>query len=117
MAKKKISQDVKAKLQLRAVEVLSASLHAPAESKQGDVEYQFDIGIEHRINQAEKLVFVVVSVSIREDDCTDVLGSLSSSCIFEIENFGEVVQDTDGKPQLPVKLASTLNDISISTTR
>ena len=78
-------------LHLKAIEVLSSTLTPPVETKSGDVDYLFDIGIEHRVSESERLVFVVVSVVIRADGLPESLGSLTASCIFRIDNLEEVV--------------------------
>lgn len=105
-------------LQLQAIELLSSTLNPPAETKGGDVDYLFDIGIEHRMSEADKLVFVMVSVAVRVDERSEPLGSLVSSCIFQIGNFEEIVlSGPNGNFQLSKKLAGIVNDISISTTR
>lgn len=105
-------------LQLQAIELLSSTLNPPAETKGGDVDYLFDIGIEHRVSEVDKLVFVMVSVAVRVDEHPEALGSLVSSCIFQISNFEEVVlSGPDGNFRLSKKLAGIVNEISISTTR
>lgn len=105
-------------LHLKAIEVLSSTLTPPVETKSGDVDYLFDIGIEHRVSESERLVFVVVSVVIRADGLPESLGSLTASCIFRIDNLEEVViPGPDNGVQLPKKLIASLNNISISTTR
>lgn len=118
MTRKKGATAIIDNLQLQAIELLSSALNPPVETKGGDVDYLFDIGIEHRVSEADKLVFVMVSVTIRVDDRPEALGSLVSSCIFQIGNFDEVVlSGPEGDFHLSEKLAGIVNDISISTTR
>src|SRR3546814_13855704 len=113
MARKKVAAANIESLQLQAIELLSSTLNPPAETKGGDVDYLFDIGIEHRVSEADKLVFVMVSVAIRADDRPEALGTLVSSCIFQIGNFEEVfLSEPDGDSHLSKKLADKIGRAS-----
>jgi hypothetical protein len=80
--------------------------------------FNYNINIESRADAANKLVFVIVHVQIKNDNQTNILGALSVSCVFEIENFEEMIKtEPDGKLNIPQPLIDTLNSISISTTR
>lgn len=118
MARKKATTAITDNLQLQAIELLSITLNPPAETKGGDVDYLFDIGIEHRVSEVEKLVFVMVSVTVRVDEFPESLGLIVSSCIFQVGNFEEVIlPGADGDFHLSKKLVGMINELSISTTR
>jgi hypothetical protein len=117
MAKIEIN-DFKVELQLKAIELLNSSLQLPVGQNAAITSFNYNINIESRADAANKLVFVIVHVEIKNNDQTNVLGALSVSCIFEIVNFEEVIKtEADGKLNIPQSLIDTLNSISISTTR
>lgn len=105
-------------MQIRAIELLNGSLNLPANPNTPVTNFNFNISIESRAEAANKLIFVIVHVEIKNDDHSVVLGALSVSCIFEIVNFEKVIKiEVDGKVNIPQHLIETLNTISISTTR
>lgn len=105
-------------LQIRTIELLNSSIKLPANSNKPITNFNFNIGIESRIDAQNKLIFVIVHVEIKNDDQSIILGNLSVSCIFEIANFVDVIKvKTNGKVDIPQKLIEMLNSISISTTR
>lgn len=105
-------------LQIRTIELLNSSIKLPANSNKPITNFNFNIGIESRIDAQNKLIFVIVHVEIKNDDQSIILGNLSVSCIFEIVNFVDVIKvKTNGKVDIPQKLIEMLNSISISTTR
>jgi hypothetical protein len=105
-------------LQIRGIEILNGSLNLPAKPHTPVTNFNFNINIESRADALNKLVFVIVHVSIKNDDHSAVLGALSVSCIFEIANFADLIKsDCEGKIDIPQHLIETLNSLSISTTR
>ena len=105
-------------MQMKAIEVLNNSLTVPANHNAPLSNFIFNINIESRADEGKKLVFVIVHVEIKNDDQTLVLGTISTSCIFEIGNFENVIKvHGDGRVDIPQLLIETLNSISLSTTR
>jgi hypothetical protein len=105
-------------LQIRGIEILNGSLNLPAKPPTPVTNFNFNINIDSRADALNKLVFVIVHVSINNDDHSDVLGALSVSCIYEIPNYADVIKsDSEGKLDIPQHLIETLNSLSISTTR
>ena len=112
------SKEFNVEMQIKAIELLNGTLNLPANPNAPVTNFNFNIGIESRTDVANKLVFVIVHIEIKNDDHSLVLGAISVSCIFEITNFDEVIKvEADGKVNIPPKLIETLNIISISTTR
>jgi hypothetical protein len=108
----------KVELKIKAIELINGSLQLPVGQNAAITSFNYNINIESRADAANKLVFVIVHVEIKNDDQSYVLGALSVSCIFEIVNFEEVIKtEPDGKLNIPQPLIDTLNSISISTTR
>jgi hypothetical protein len=112
------NNNIKAELQLKSIELLQSSLSTPRNTNINISSYTFNISIESRGDATNKLIFVIVSVEIKDAEQTLLLGSLAVSCIFEIANFKEVIQlNSEGLVIIPESLRNTLNSIAISTTR
>lgn len=79
--------------------------------------YNFNINIEQRINNEEKLVIVVTSVDLIHEGDQQCHASIKTSCIFLIENFQDFVVADTYQVNLPDQFVVTLNSISLSTTR
>jgi len=112
------NNNIIAELQLKSIELLQSSLSTPRNTNINMSSYTFNISIESRGDATNKLIFVIVSVEIKDAEQTLLLGSLAVSCIFEIANFKEVIQlNSEGLVIIPESLRNTLNSIAISTTR
>ncbi len=117
MSAKKI-KEIDAQLQLTAIELLKGSINLPVAPELTLTDFIFNINLESRVDTEKNLVFIITDVEIRNADQTLSLGSLTSSCIFKIMNFNEVITtDLEGVVNLPQHLVDILNSISISTTR
>jgi hypothetical protein len=107
-----------ASFQLKGIELLKGSLNLPPATAEAQTNFNFGINIEAKANQGLKLVFIVVHVDISESPQQILLGSLSVSCIYEVQNYEQVVtHELDGKIKVNNQLLGLLNSISISTTR
>ncbi len=112
------NKELNLELYIKAIELLNSSIKLPANTNKPITDFNFNIGIESRIDAPNKLVFVIVHVEIKNDDQSIILGNLSVSCIFEIANFDNIINlEADGKINMPQELIETLNSISISTVR
>ncbi|MFN8310776.1 MAG: hypothetical protein U0T73_12505 [Chitinophagales bacterium] len=112
------SKDFNVEMQIRGIELLNGSLNLPASPTTPLTNFNFNINIESRADVANKLVFVIVHIDIKNEDHSYILGALSVSCIFEIVNFEDVIKiESDGQFNIPQGLIETLNSISISTAR
>lgn len=110
--------EFKVEMQLRAIELINSTLHSPTVPNISVANFNFNIGIETKADATNKLVFVIVSIDIRNDDQSLILGSLTVSCIYEIVNFDTLMKnDAEGKLEIPTQLIEILNSISISTVR
>lgn len=105
-------------LQIKGIELLNFSLNLPSNLNKPITNFNFNIEIESRADAANKLVFVIVKVEIKNDKHLELLGEMSVSCIFQISNFESVLKlEENGKVIIPQPLIETLNSISISTVR
>ncbi|HUC82356.1 MAG TPA: hypothetical protein VMR70_15730 [Flavisolibacter sp.] len=111
-------QEFTASLQLKSIELLNGSINLPGVPNVSLSNFNFNIGLESKADAANKLLFVIVSVEIKTEDQNYVLGSLSASCIYSLDNFEELVKiEANGRLDMPKPLVEMLNSISISTTR
>lgn len=112
------NKEIDAQLQLIAIELLKGSINLPVAPELALTDFIFNINLESRVDTEKSLVYIITDVEIKNADQTLSLGSLTSSCIFKVMNFNEVIHaDAEGIVTLPQDLADILNSISISTTR
>lgn len=105
-------------LQLKSIELLKESISLPSVPDVSLNNFNFNISLENKADATNKFLFAIVSVEIRSEDQSHILGSLAVSCIYSVANFDEVVKiEADGKLDIPQPLIEILNSISISTTR
>lgn len=104
-------------IELKGIELLNSSLNLPPAQTKVD-EFKYNINLESKADTRNKLFFVVVAVEVKNDDETIVFGSLIVSCIFQLENFDQVIQfDAEHKLNVPQTLIDLVNTISVSTVR
>jgi len=102
---------------LKSVELIDVCLKHPDKSNIHIQKYNFNINIEQKINNENKLIIVIIDIKIMGDDKLLELGSIKTSNIYEILNFNDfIISDTD-TAEFPEKFMMDLNSISISTTR
>lgn len=101
---------------LAAIELLKASLNHPEKKIPAQINFQFDISLEHKFRLEENIFLVITKIDVSNDDKSALLGSLSSSCVFRIDNLNEFVNGAN-KIKFHQHFIDTLNSISISTTR
>lgn len=112
------NKDFKVELGFKAIEVLNSSIQSPTKPITEKVDFTFDIKLEYRVDAENKHIFIIVHVKIKDNQQSIVLGSITTSCIYEIVNFQDVIIVYDnGKVDMPTGLMETLNATSISTTR
>ncbi|MFN8258142.1 MAG: hypothetical protein U0W24_20805 [Bacteroidales bacterium] len=103
--------------QLKAIELIDVNLKHPAIPFNQPTLFHFNINIEHKINPDNNLVIVIAFINILHEDKETNLGSLKSSCIFEIVNFNEFYNKETNQVSFPDNILVTLNSITISTVR
>jgi len=105
--------------QLKGIEILDSYLLSPPKNKRGTKEYHFNLGLEHKIANEQKVIFVLIKVEVFHEDKKTLLGSLRTSLNFVVDNFEEIIQkkDKNSKVIIPTEFIDILNSISISTLR
>lgn len=110
-------EQVNVNFQIKGIELLEINLKHPQIPLELERTYNFNINIEQRINNEEKLVIVVTSVDLIHEVDQQCHASIKTSCIFLIENFQDFVVAHTNQVNLPDQFVITLNSISLSTTR
>jgi hypothetical protein len=115
------TQEFDVEIDLKGIEVLGMSLPVPINYSGKPVSYSFQIELDHRIDIASQLVFIISNVEVTEGDAPvenqDKAGIIVS-CFFEVKELvSKVTVKEDGIITIPIGLLQVLNSISISTTR
>lgn len=110
--------DIPAELQFRGIELVSSNIASSLFNIESNKAFTFEIKTEVQLNQENKFIIVIIGVQVFNEAKDFQLGSLSTNNIFFVENYESIVtQDNNGKVSIPESLVTTLNSISISTTR
>jgi hypothetical protein len=102
---------------LKGIELLDVSLKHQEKPLVGEVIFNYNISLEHRIKAENNLIVVIASVDILNSDKSVSYGSLKASCIFDIMNLSKFIDVENKKLNLPNEILISLNSISISTVR
>jgi glycosylphosphatidylinositol transamidase (GPIT) subunit GPI8 len=120
MKHKKIveQQNLNIEMQLNGVTLLSSNQILSTADTINIRKFNFNINIETKADAPNKLLFAIIHVEILTEDHSQILGGISVSCNFELNNFDALIKiDSDGKLTLPQQLIDVINSISLSTTR
>ena len=103
---------------LKGFEILDVIIVYPENSLPQNSKFKFTVNIEHKTNLEKKLVFVITTITIIYEENSSKLGSIKTSCIFNIDNIKEFTSVKEEKLiNFPDSFINSLNSISISTTR
>ncbi len=103
---------------LKGFELLDVMIVYPENPLPQNSKFKFTVNLEHRTNLEKKLVFVITTITIIYEEKSSKLGSIKTSCIFNIDNIEEFTSVKKEKLiDFPDAFINSLNSISISTTR
>ena len=109
---------ISAEIQFRSIELISSNITASLFNIENNNAFTFEIKTEIQLNQENKFIIVIISVQIFNESKDFQLGSLTTNNIFFVENYESIVtQEGNGKVSIPDTVVTSLNSISISTTR
>jgi hypothetical protein len=109
---------ISAEIQFRSIELISSNITALLFNIENNNAFTFEIKTEIQLNQENKFIIVIISVQIFNESKDFQLGSLTTNNIYFIENYESIVtQEGNGKVSIPDTIVTSLNSISISTTR
>jgi len=117
MAKKKV-QEVNLSMQLLNIELLEFTLTRQTKPFEENQPVNFQVGMEQRFDLPNKIAFVATVITIVDNiEEANVLAKITTSCNFSIENLEGFTNSETRKVLLPELFITTLNAVSISTTR
>jgi len=118
MSQKDEKIDFTAEVRLQGIELLKGTLSLPPTMDVSVANFNFTINVGSKVDTQNKLIFMIVDVEIRSEDQLHLLGALSVSCIYYVDNYEKIVKVlADGRLDLPKNFLDALNSISVSTTR
>lgn len=101
--------------QIKGIELLDVQINHSEEPLKTQITFQFDISLEHRINANDKLIILICSINVNDEENSAKLGFLRASCIFEVNNIADFM--VNKQINFPDTILNTLNSITISTVR
>jgi len=109
--------DISVNFQIKGVELMESCINPSINPVAPEMVFNFDINLEHRINPENDILIVVCSISVFDEKREDQLGKLKAGCIYLIKDLKRFVNAETKALELPEAIATTLNSVSISTTR
>lgn len=103
--------------QLRNIDIVGVSLKNPEKPLPKECQFNFDINIQQRISSEEKLIIVAPNISVRIDNGKEVYGRFKANIVFQVQNLENFKIQKNAKYEIPESFITTLNSISISTSR
>lgn len=114
-----IENDITLKIGFHTIEIMNCHIDVPMDNLPSLSTFNFNVNTEMQINVEHNFLIIVVSVNIYNSDKSLEVGFFKANNVFNVlENF-EYIKNKLGKEHVPVskELATSLNSISISTTR
>ena len=111
MAKQKFN------FQLRNIDVVDVFQKNPEKPIPKECQFNFDINIQQRISGEEKLIIVAPTISIRINNGNEVCGRFKANIFFDVQNLDDFKDTDTNNFDIPEPFITTLNSISISTSR
>lgn len=112
-----LPDNLQVQLKMKGVELIKSQIN-PFVPGFTAKEFQFTLNVETKLDPLQQLAFIIISVDIKADDRPDILGVISSACIFGIDNFEKVFKKiTEDKYDTSDDLMFMLISISVSTLR
>ncbi|HEY6082285.1 MAG TPA: hypothetical protein VIU45_02435 [Chitinophagaceae bacterium] len=102
---------------LKGIEIIQSVLNPLPKPGLNEEGFIFNIQVEQKIDAANKLIHAIVHIHVLSNEVESELASLSTLCVFHVENLDEVLKKENEKMQLPDHFINTLSSIAISTSR
>jgi len=114
---KKTNKEQQIAFQIKGIELLDFKLNQPKQPLPVQTTFNFNINLEQRISPENKLVIVITTIEILNENNNVLLASVKGSCIFEVANLEEFLPEGSQKVSFPDNILVSFNSISISTMR
>jgi|GEM_PF-605159 len=109
---------IKTEIQLIGIDIIEITLKLPDVNVEPVTAYNFNAGIETRLNPTQNAIIVLISIQINSEDLKTNFAYIKTGCQYKISNFHELINSTPNvAPLIPPPLLDVLNSISLSTTR
>jgi hypothetical protein len=106
------------RFKLHGIELISFSVYPQPDREYPKSVFEFNINQEQKTNDEKKIIIVFTSVTIRASGNETILASIYVACGFEFSSFEEIFKkNTAGIYLIPQDLSTSINRISIATTR
>lgn len=109
--------DEKIKYKLAGIELVDVHLIHPEKLLPANYLYHFNINLEYKINIEKSFILVICYIEIMQEDKKTKLGSVKTSCMFEINELERFLKNENIEINLPEEILLSLNSVTISTTR
>jgi hypothetical protein len=108
-----------AKIKFKGIELLSINMvRRPDNIAILATNFHFEVNAELRVNPELKIILIIVDINIRELNQEELRASISVGCVFDVDNFDEVIKkQNETLYNVPPELDALLKSVSISTTR
>lgn len=103
--------------QINNIEILDSNLRFPGNLVNELETFHYNIQLQHRVDEVNKLLFVDTAVNILHKNKKTELGSIKVSCVYYIENLAEFKSTANKQFDFPNDFINAVNSISLSTTR
>ncbi len=104
-------------IRMKGVELVKSKINAQPANFAAK-EFQFTVNVENRLEPVQKVAIIVTSVEVRSDNKPEIHASISTACIYGVDNFDEVFKKvSEDKFDTPDQIMFTLISISLSTLR
>lgn len=114
---KKNIQKEEVKFLIKGIELLDSNIIYPKAPLEENVVFKFNINVEIKITNEQGLIMAIVSVEILDNKAMDKYGFVRVNCVFGIDNFASFLNTETKQVDLPKGFITTINSISLSTTR
>lgn len=112
-----IAENINVTFSIKGIEIVRSVLNQPPQSGLNFEEFTFNIGVEQKIDETNKIILVFVNTDILSKGVDKPLASLSTLCIYHVANFEDIIKKEEGRLVLPDHFVNLLSSISISTSR
>jgi len=103
---------------IKSIEILSFSINSKEKPLPEQLTFKFNVRLEFKTNDDLNYLYLITHIDIENVDLSIMVGQLSVSCIFQIENISKKIKIKDNHSiDIPTELLEELIEVSVSTTR
>ena len=107
---------VRQNLAIRGIEILNTSSNFLKINN--NATFKFDITLQFQVDHPNKVIYVLVSIEVKDEETKEKIGLVDVGCNFGITNFDEEIKaDSSGKYHIPDYLNKNITSIAIATVR